>query len=75
MPFHIIVGSFFEHLCLIMNRILLAVAACAASVVLSPAAFSQQQQCVQVAAFVSPNLLRCQAVGRDYLGKTIWLCC
>jgi hypothetical protein len=57
-----------------MRKISVAIAAVAASVVLSPAAFSQQQ-CYQVAAFVAPNQLRCQQIGTDYLGKPVWLCC
>ena len=57
-----------------MRKISVAIAAVAASVVLSPAAFSQQK-CYQVAAFVAPNQLRCEQIGTDYLGKPIWLCC
>jgi hypothetical protein len=57
-----------------MRKISVAIAAVAASVVFSPAAYSQQQ-CYQVAAFVAPNQLRCQQVGTDYLGKPVWLCC
>jgi len=57
-----------------MRKISVTIAAFAASVVLSPAAFAQQQ-CYQVAAFVAPNQLRCQQIGTDYLGKPIWLCC
>jgi len=57
-----------------MRKISVTIAAVAASVVLSPAAFAQQQ-CYQVAAFVAPNQLRCQQIGTDYLGKPVWLCC
>jgi len=57
-----------------MGKISFAIAAVVASVIFSPAAFSQQQ-CYTVASFVAPNQLRRQAVGKDYLGKTIWLCC
>jgi len=58
-----------------IKKISIAIAAVAASIVLSPAAFSQQRQCYQVAAFIAPDLLRCQQIGNDYLGKPIWLCC
>lgn len=34
-----------------------------------------QQRCYQVASYVAPNLLRCQQVGQDHLGRPIWMCC
>lgn len=34
-----------------------------------------QSRCVQLVAWTAPNLLRCQQIGQDYLGRPIWLCC
>jgi len=34
-----------------------------------------QSRCVQVVAYTAPDLLRCQQIGQDYLGRPIWLCC
>ena len=36
---------------------------------------SLAQSCYTVVAYVAPNPLRCQEVGRDQLGRPIWLCC
>lgn len=42
---------------------------------LSPAAALAQSSCYQVAAWTSPDLMRCQQVGQTQLGIPIWLCC
>jgi hypothetical protein len=58
-----------------MAKISVALAAIAASVVFSPAAFSQQDQCYQVASYSPPSFTKCQQVGTNQFGKPIWLCC
>ena len=61
-----------------MKKVVVLIA-CAATAAFFPAAslaqWPGQQQCSQVASYTNPNQLRCQAVGTNYLGKTIWLCC
>ena len=46
-----------------------------ALIALSPTASFAQGRCYQVAAWVSPDLMRCQQVGQTNLGIPIWLCC
>ena len=46
-----------------------------ALIALSPASALAQGRCYQVAAWTSPDLLRCQQVGQTQLGIPIWLCC
>lgn len=36
---------------------------------------SAQQACYRVVSYIAPNPMRCQEVGRDNLGRPIWLCC
>lgn len=49
-----------------------------AAALLAPTpAFAQYggSRCVQIVAYVAPDLLRCQQSGTDYLGRAIWTCC
>ena len=46
-----------------------------ALIALSPASALAQGRCYQVAAWTSPDLLRCQQVSQTQLGIPIWLCC
>ena len=34
-----------------------------------------QDYCYTVASFISPDILRCNRIGTNYLGKPIWTCC
>ncbi len=34
-----------------------------------------QSRCYQVANWTAPDLLRCQQIGSDHLGRPIWMCC
>lgn len=47
----------------------------AASLSLSAGAASAQSYCVQIVAWTAPNPMRCQEIGRDRMGRPIWLCC
>jgi hypothetical protein len=40
-----------------------------------PAPSLAQNACYQVVAYIAPNPMRCQEVGRDFMGRPIWLCC
>jgi hypothetical protein len=42
---------------------------------LAPSTAIAQSSCFHVAAWVSPDLMRCQRVGQTQLGIPIWLCC
>ena len=42
---------------------------------LAPSTAIAQSSCFHVAAWVSPDLMRCQQVGQTQLGIPIWLCC
>lgn len=40
-----------------------------------PAPSLAQNACYQVVAHIAPNPMRCQEIGRDFMGRPIWLCC
>jgi hypothetical protein len=47
----------------------------AAAALLPAPAWTQNQTCYQLVAWIPPSLLRCSRTGTDYLGRPIWTCC
>jgi hypothetical protein len=58
-----------------MNRQSHFAAGVAAILLGLPAPSLAQNACYQVVAYIAPNPMRCQEVGRDFMGRPIWLCC